>query len=81
MKYNRGDECYIVENNRFVRRATVTQCSGGFCIIKFDEGGGTRLRETKLFSTEEDARMSITKTEVKTDSGKRTPRYNPYNYE
>lgn len=58
-KYLSGDTVYIVENASRVRAATVVRSSGGFCLLRLYGGGGTRLRETRLFRTTEEAKESI----------------------
>lgn len=55
-RYQAGQVAYIVANGRFVREVTVVRVSGGFCTLRFaDSGGGTRLREGRLFPTRADA--------------------------
>lgn len=58
-KYLPGDTVYIVENASRVREATIVRSSGGFCLLRLSGGGGTRLRETRLFRTTEEAEESI----------------------
>ena len=53
-RFNEGDTVYFVASSIFVRNA------GGFCTIIFDGNGncgtsGTRVRESKLYRTEEEA--------------------------
>ena len=59
-KYKVGDTAYIVESNRFVREVMITKCIAGSYIIKFvDSGGGIRVHESRLFSSEDEAKASI----------------------
>lgn len=58
-KYLPGDTVYIVENASRVREATVVRSSGGFCLLRLFGGGETRLRETRLFRTAEEAEEYI----------------------
>ena len=59
-KYQVGDTAYIVESNRFIREVKITKHIAGSYIIKFvDSGGGIRVHESRLFSTEEDAKNTI----------------------
>lgn len=58
-KFDRGQYVYIVENNRWVRKATVISHSGGFYTLGFLDGGMTRLRESRVFATEEEAKAEI----------------------
>lgn len=63
-KYQTGTTVYIIQSKRFIREATVIRCSGGFYTIRFkDSSGGTRLREDRLFPSEEEARKQISKEE------------------
>lgn len=54
-KYLPGDIVYIVENTSRFREAVVLRSSGGFGLLWLAGGGGTWLRETRLFRTAEDA--------------------------
>jgi len=58
-KYELGQYVYIVENNRWVRKATVISYSGGFYTLGFLDGGMIRLRENRLFASEEEANKVI----------------------
>ena len=58
-KYKPGDTVYIVSSVRWIKEAKVIKYFGGFYTIQFtDTGGGIKLRESRLFPTEEDARRS-----------------------
>lgn len=58
-KYQTGQTVYIIQSNRWIRKATVLKYAGGMYTIKFTEGGGLRLRESRLFSSEEEAQEVI----------------------
>jgi len=58
-KSDLGQYVYIVENNKWVRKATVISHSGGFYTLGFLDGGMTRLRESRVFATEEEANAVI----------------------
>ena len=58
-KFVAGDKTYIVESNRFVSEVTVMKYSGGFYMIKLASGGAIRVKVSRLFATENDARGSI----------------------
>lgn len=59
-KFNIGDEVFFVSSSIFIRKATILRVGGGFCTIKFDDtGGGTRVRESKLYKTELEAKHHI----------------------
>lgn len=60
MGFKTGDVCYILESNRRVRQAKVAGKSGEFYTIQFiGSCGAIRLKESRLFATEEDARKSM----------------------
>ena len=66
MAFKAGDTVFIVESNRFIREAEVRSCSGGMYLVKFkDNGGGIKLKEHRLFASQEDAEASILKTKPK----------------
>ena len=59
-RFNEGDTVYFVASSIFVRKAKVLRNTSGFCTITFDGNGncgtsGTRVRESKLYRTEEEA--------------------------
>lgn len=62
-KYNEGDVVYFVSSSIFIKKATVVRNAGGFCTIRFEEGNcgisGTRVRESKLYRTEEEAKKVV----------------------
>ena len=61
-KYNPGDTVYIVSSVKWIKEAKVLKYSGGFYTIRFsDTGGGIKLRESRLFPTEEAAKASTRK--------------------
>lgn len=60
MWFKAGDICYILESNRRVRQAKVAGKSGEFYTIQLvGSCGAIRLKESRLFGTEEDARKSM----------------------
>lgn len=65
-KYPNGTLVYIIQSKRFIREATVIRYGSGFYTIRFtDSSGGTRLREDRLFPSEEDAKGQISREEEK----------------
>ena len=59
-KYKPGDTVYIIESVRFIRKCVVLKYSGGLYTLRFpDSGGGIKLRENRLFPTEEDAKKKV----------------------
>lgn len=58
--YNVGETVYIVSNNSFIKKATVINNKGALYTLRFEEtGGGTKLRESRLFKTEKEANEFI----------------------
>lgn len=59
-KYSPDDTAYLVESNRIIRKVKILKFSGGFYTARFVEGGGgIRVRESRLFATEEEAKASL----------------------
>lgn len=59
-----GAEAFIVANGLKVRPVRVISVSGGLYTLAFRDGpGATRLKEGRLYRTEEDAESSI-KTKI-----------------
>ena len=59
-RFNEGDVVYFISSSVFIKKATVIRNAGGFCTIRFSDGNcgtsGTRVRESKLYRTEEGAK-------------------------
>lgn len=65
MSFVRGDTCYILENNMNVRVAKVINKQGNFYVIQLvGSCGAIRLKESRLFKTEDEA-MASRKVEKK----------------
>lgn len=54
-----GITAYIIENNLKIRKVTVAHITGNMALVKFDEGGGIRVRLNRLFESEEAARTYL----------------------
>ena len=54
-----GITAYIIENNLKIRKVTVAHITGNMALVKFDEGGGIRVRLNRLFESEEAARRYL----------------------
>lgn len=60
IQFNEGDTVYFISHSIFVREATVIRCQAGFTTIKFaDTGGGTRVRNSKLFTSKKEAQKVV----------------------
>lgn len=67
-EFHSGDTCYILENNRTVRKATIVKRTGDFYLLQFGNSNGmTRLRANRLFHTEQEAYDSRYKNEYRMD--------------
>lgn len=76
MGFKAGDTCYILENNRRVRQAKVAGRSGEFYTIQLiGTCGVIRLKESRLFETEEDARKSMYRYTPKIDENEAKRKY------
>ena len=66
-KYNVGDTVFFIANGYHIREAVVIRTGGGFCTIKFNDNetpAGTRVRESKLFQTKQEAEVVVEKQHV-----------------
>ena len=64
-KFREGQYVYILENNRWIRKDTVISYTGGFYTLAILEGGLTRLREHRVYGSEEEANEAMPKPEPK----------------
>ena len=68
-QFNEGDVVYFISSSVFIKKATVIRNAGGFCTIQFSNGNcgisGTRVRESKLYHTEEEAKKVVEQRECK----------------
>ncbi len=62
-KFKKGDTAYFVESNYKVREVQILNTAGGLYLIKFDNGGGIRVKEHRLFCTKEEAEATLPKKE------------------
>ena len=47
---------YLISSVNWIKEAKVLKCSGGFYTIKWtDSDGGTRVRESRLYASKEEA--------------------------
>lgn len=61
-KFKKGDTVYLIGNTHFIEEAVVVMNAVGFVTIRFTErGGGTRVRENRLYPTREEAEAAIRK--------------------
>lgn len=61
-KYNIGQKVYIIENASFVKEVIIVGFASGFYTIKYPNGKGAfRVRESRLYATEQEAKQSLRK--------------------
>ncbi|MDO5390218.1 MAG: hypothetical protein Q4F24_03880 [Eubacteriales bacterium] len=58
-EYDVGDEAYIIESNRIIRKCTIVRKSGDLYIIRFENGGGIQVKRHRLFMSSEEAEKKI----------------------
>ena len=57
-KFNPGDRAWIVESTIFVVEVEIVKYSGGFYLIKYPKkSGGNKVRESRLYKTEAEAKQ------------------------
>lgn len=75
-KFTRGDTCYILESNRIVRKAYALNQIGNMYTIQFATSDTViRLKESRLFKTEDEAWESRHRDEYKLDKEESTDPY------
>ena len=63
MNYENGTAVYILENYCKVRRATIVNRRGDFYTLRFDNGGGLRIRSNRLYQNMQEEETAITNRE------------------
>ena len=59
-EFNVGDEFYIIESNRNVRKVTIIKTSRDFCTVRFnDTPRAITLRVGRLYGTRNQAEQSL----------------------
>ena len=61
MKWEIGDTCYFLKNNRFLCQGVVVAIRGSVIQIKYGDNAGLRLNCKRVFHTEEEANSKILK--------------------
>ena len=79
-EFNVGDEVYIIENNRNVRKVTIIKTSRDFCTVRFnDTAGAITLRVSRLYGTRNKAERSLPyKTAVANRQEAHRPQHNDW---
>lgn len=61
-KFNPGDRAYIIESSIYVKEVQIVKVSGGFYLIKYpNKTGGYRVKESRLYKTEAEAKLATGK--------------------
>ena len=61
-KYQNGQTVFVISSARFIKEAVVLKYAGGFYTIRWkDSPGGMRVRESRLFSSREEAQAQLKK--------------------
>ena len=61
-KFNPGDKAWIIESTIFVVEVEIVKYSGGFYLIRYPKkNGGYKVRESRLYRTEAEAKSNIRK--------------------
>lgn len=55
VRFASGSEAYLLENGVKVNKVFVVRTTGEFCVVKFPNGGATKVRQSRLFTTPEEA--------------------------
>ena len=59
-KYKPGQHVFLTGGNaHLIKEATVQKYSGGFYTIRFENGGGVKVRESRIYPSREEAEAAI----------------------
>jgi len=59
-KYQPGQKVFLTGGNKnLIKEATVLKYAGGFYTIRFDSGGGIKVRESRIYPTRKEAEVAI----------------------
>lgn len=50
---------YMVVSGLFIKQVTVVKEEGEFCLVRFEDGGGIRIRRSRLYETKEEAEQIL----------------------
>lgn len=60
MKFKAGDTAFIIESKIFIKEVEIVKYSGGFYLIRYPKtAGGYKVRESRLFKTEYEAKKYV----------------------
>ena len=59
-KYQLGQKVFLTGGNKnLIKEATVLKYTGGFYTIRFNNGGGVKGREARIYPSREEAEAAI----------------------
>ena len=59
-KYQLGQKVFLTGGNKnLIKEATVLKYTGGFYTIRFNNGGGVKVRESRIYPSREEAEAAI----------------------
>ena len=59
-KYQPGQKVFLTGGNtHLIKEATVLRYTGGFYTIRFENGGGVKVRESSIYPSREEAEAAI----------------------
>ena len=59
-KYQPGQKVFLTGGNKnLIKEATVLKYTGGFYTIRFNNGGGVKVRESRIYPSREEAEAAI----------------------
>ena len=59
-KYQPGQTIFLTRGNKnLIKEATVLKYTGGFYTIRFNNGGGVKVRESRIYPSREEAEAAI----------------------
>ena len=50
---------YIIESNRFITKVEIIKETKQFSTVRFENGGGIRISNKRLYKTEEEAKRAL----------------------
>ena len=54
-----GKKAYIIVSNSYVMPVTIVRFSSGFFTLRFEKGGGTKLKKHRVYRTKEEAEKAL----------------------
>ena len=58
-KFQVNQTVYLISSVNWIKEATVLKYTGGFYTIRFENGGGVKVRESRIYPTRKEAEQAI----------------------